>query len=142
MKNNKTIIRYMLKCMMVIFSTLLLLSSCSNIFGNIGPLAVPIVTNSFILSWESGNSTLPGISSATEYFNIFYRDLYSKRTIFLEKTPDAECTKTFEVSELIGSGKYELGVQYVCKNGKTSEIHWSTDFDAKPAGGWYISINP
>ena len=116
-------------------------SGCTFFFKNSGPLPIAVSTSSFLLAWDVDNESLTDLPSSTRYFNIYYRELFAKDWILLKSTNGNISSITVNDHEIEGSGNYEIGVEQVYKSGRTSEIHGSTDFSAKPAGGWYIVVS-
>jgi len=117
-------------------------SGCSFFLQNSEPIPITVSTSSFLIAWDAEEESLNNLPSSTSHFNLYYRELFAKDWILLKSTEeDNEKMITVNVSELEGSGNYEFGIEQVYRNGRTSEIHGSTDFTAKPAGGWYLIVS-
>lgn len=114
---------------------------CKNMLQNNGPVPITVSRDTFNLSWDADTATIPDLPSSTDHFNLYYRELNAKRWLFLKTTSDNRCMTTLSAAAFDGNNSYELGVQQVYKNGRSSEIHGSTDFDARPAGGWYLLLS-
>lgn len=118
----------------------LFMMGCRNMLQQVGPVPIIITRDSFLIAWDAKGTDQPELPSAISHYNIYYRELYGKKWIFLNTTLKAGRTTTISVHELGGGSEYEIGVQQVFRNGRTSVIHGSTDFYAKPAGGWYVLL--
>ena len=117
-------------------------SGCSFFLKDSGPVPITVYTASFLIAWDAEEESLNNLPSSTSHFNLFYRELFAKDWILLKSTEEEnEKMITVNVSELEGIGNYEFGIEQVYRNGRTSEIHGSTDFTAKPAGGWYLIVS-
>ena len=108
------------------------------LYDEIGATPVIIARDSFLLGWEAEDPDIPDLPSALHHFNIYTRELHSKRWILLKETAGFKLMTTLSVVEMGGYGSYELGIAEVLNNGTVEEIHSSMDFDARPAGGWYL----
>jgi hypothetical protein len=120
---------------------LMICSGCSFLLQSSGPVPITVSSNYFLISWDAEEEILSELPSSTSYFNLYYRKLFAKDWIFLKSTYGNKNIVTVNVSELRGNDSYEFGIEQVYKNGRTSEIHGSTDFTAKPAGGWYLIVS-
>lgn len=131
------------KYKIILFSLTLVLminSGCSFFLQNSGPMPITVSMSSFLIAWDAEDESLGDLPSSTSYYNLYYRELFSKDWILLKSTMGNRTMVTVTVSELDGNGNYEFGIEQVYRNGRTSEIHGSTDFSAKPAGGWYLIV--
>jgi hypothetical protein len=110
--------------------------------GELGALPIHIELDSFLLAWEAEEPRIPELQSATKHFNIYYREPDQKKWNYIKSTSGFRLLITVSAVELGGYGTYELGVSEVLNNGRELDIHSSTDFSAKPAGGWYLVLTP
>lgn len=117
------------------------LTGCRNMLQQTGPLPIVVTRDFFLIAWDANEPSRPELPSSVSHFNIYYRELFSKRWILLDSTEGtSRRSTTISAGELVGNGRFEIGVQQAFCNGRTSEIHGSTDFSAKPAGGWYVLL--
>jgi len=132
-----------LKHIFILFTVLVLLtgSGCSFFLQDSGPVPITVSTSSFFIAWDADGESLIDLPSSTDYFKLYYRELFAKDWIFLKSTMGNRSMVTVTVAELEGNGNYEFGIEQVYNNGRSSEIHGSTDFSAKPAGGWYLIVS-
>lgn len=114
---------------------------CSFFFQNSGPVPITVSTSTFFIVWNSEEESLSDLPSSTDYFKLYYRELFAKDWILLKSTRGKQSRVMVSVFELEGNGNYEFGIEQVYRNGRSSEIHGSTDFSAKPAGGWYLNVS-
>ncbi|WP_319562183.1 hypothetical protein [Marispirochaeta sp.] len=105
-----------------------------------GPAPIYISRDSFMLAWEAEEPLIAELPSSVHHFNIYYRKLHEKKWRPLKSTGVFKVCSTISVMEMDGYGSYEIGIAEVLNNGTVREIHKSTDFTAKPAGGWYLII--
>ncbi|WP_143305763.1 hypothetical protein [Marispirochaeta aestuarii] len=133
------LLRYLL-----FFFALIYLSGCKlpleDFFGEMGALPVHLERDSFMLAWEAEEPRIPDLPSSIEHFNIYYRNPDQEKWNYIKSTSGFKLCITLSAVELGGYGTYELGVSEVLNNGRELDIHSSTDFSAKPAGGWYLVL--
>ena len=104
-----------------------------------GPVWVTHVGPSAALGWDNPNvAALPETPSAVSYFEVYYRRYGRREWRELGTTENAETTISFTNTDL-PYGQYEFAVSAVTNDGKRSELHLSSDFDAWPTGGWYFN---
>ena len=138
------LIKKLTKILIALFLLPVLLVStigCGFILQNSGPIPISITTSSFLIAWDSDGETISDLPSGTSYFNLYYRELFSKDWIFLKSTIRNRNKVVVGISELGRNGNYEFGIEQVDNNGHSSEIHGSTDFSANPVGGWYLNLS-
>lgn len=126
----------------ILISVSINFNGCSFFFKSVGPLPIEIKSESFILAWEAEKVLIPDIPTAIKEFNIYYRKLNSEKWKLLKTVSKDSLQTTVSIFELSGYGDYEFGVQQVYNNEASSIIHKSTDFSAKPRGGWYLVVSP
>ncbi|TVR34716.1 MAG: hypothetical protein EA404_02075 [Spirochaetaceae bacterium] len=123
----------------------LLLSGCPKPFGALGktgPLQIAVQQEYLTLAWDHTPARIPETASAVMYFRLYYREHGTRgRTMLAEVRAREAPTFMIGADAVLGtrqSGKYDFGVSSVTRSGNESAVHWSTDFEARPHGGWYL----
>lgn len=123
----------------------LLLSGCPKPFGALGktgPLQFSVEQEHLTLAWDHTPARIAGTAAAVTHFRLYYREHGTRgRTMLAEVRAREAPTFMIGADAVMGtrqSGKYDFGVSSVTAAGRESEIHWSTDFEARPNGGWYL----
>lgn len=130
----------MLRKVACIFFSLILFSNCNILVKSIGPVPIVVNKDSFLLVWNAEQSGIPDLPSSITGFELYYRGFGSSEWNQLRSIHRYNLRAFISVSDLDGYGSYEIGIRQVYKNGRTSDMHKSTDFNAKPTGGWYLVI--
>lgn len=123
----------------------LLLSGCPKPFGFMktsGPIEISLQQADLTLAWDHSGSSIPQSQSAITRYRLYFRELGDRHASMAAEVRAGE-NPTFMISAdaVLGSrlsGKYEFGVSSVTRSGDESPIHWSTDYSARPRGGWYV----
>ncbi len=123
----------------------LLLGGCIPPFGSsdrTGPLEIPIEQTSLTLGWDYSPGRVTQSGSTVESFRLYYRDRKSANWTSVA-TIEAREDPVFMISAdaVLGDNqtrKLEFGVSTLTADGTESRIHASTDFEARPHGGWYV----
>lgn len=106
--------------------------------GN-GPVEVTRVGPSATLGWDNPNpGALRETPSAVSHFEVYYRSYGTREWRKLGTAENAETTISFNNRNL-PYGQYEFAVSAVRNDGKRSQFHLSSDFEAWPTGGWYFN---
>ena len=121
----------------VVTVALMSLTGCGFLLTASGPSPITVVGDLLSLSWDADQTSIPDTPSATAYFDLYYRRLGTLSWTHIHQTPDFRTAATILRGSL-PPGNYEFAVQAVYHNGRTSELHTSTDFTAWPPGGWYV----
>ncbi len=111
--------------------------------GDIGALNIPINQAHVTIAWDHTPGRIPGNKSEITHFRLYVRD---RRSGSWEQVAQvrARDNPTFLVSAdaVLGSRqKREIvfGVSSLNRRGSESSIHSSTDYEARPHGGWYVT---
>ncbi len=123
----------------------LILGGCIPPFGSsdkTGPLEIPVQRTDLTIGWDYSPRRVTQSGSTVERFKLYYRDRKSTDWT-LVATIRARENPVFMISAdaVLGAHqtrKLEFGVSTVTAAGTESRIHASTDFEARPHGGWYV----
>lgn len=113
------------------------LSGCRWLLSNFGPVPVVVAADFFVLAWDSDDPQPADQSSSVDHYNVYYRSIGAVDWVPLHATED-ETPETIIRSSALDFGSYEFAVEEVYNDGRTSELHSSSDFAAWPPGGWYV----
>ena len=123
----------------------LVLSGCPKPFGPVrstGPLEIRLQQENLTLAWDHSGSAIPHSQSAVDRYRLYFREQGSRlATMVAEVRSPQNPTFMISADEVLGAravGAYEFGVSSVTRRGEESPIHWSTDYSARPRGGWYV----
>lgn len=120
----------------------LMLGSCLFFTGDGGPIEYTASGEEISLAWDPASSAeIAGTPSAVDHYELYYRQ-YGTHDWSLMGTTEGNVT-TYTISSAdVDYGRYEFAVRSVRVDGSVSDFHLSSDFEADPAGGWYLHWIP
>ena len=108
-----------------------------------GALNVPINRSDITIAWDHTPGRISGNRTEITHFRLYFRD---RRTGNWEQVAQVRAREnpTFMVSAdaVLGSQQKRevvFGVSSLDRRGDESSIHSSTDYEARPHGGWYVT---
>jgi hypothetical protein len=120
----------------------LTLDGCLFFTGDTGPIEIGVSGPEFYLGWDAASiSQMSDTPSTVQSYVVYYRSFGTHDWFRLGTTQGPVSFFTIRSSDL-AYGTYEFAVQSVLNDGRTSKLHLSSDFNACPAGGWYITWVP
>lgn len=132
-----------LAAILLVVMTMATLGSCRQLFGSdTGPLEVAASGAEVTLAWDpASTSQISETPSAVNHYKIYYRAYGSQGWASLGAT-DGPVTRYTISQDDLDYGQWEFAVQSVRNDGRQSQMHSSSDFDAWPTGGWYLNWQP
>ena len=137
--------RRSLKLIALAAACLFVLVSCIPPFGSsdtTGPLQLKVNEADIRLAWDHSPGRKPETMASITHFRLYFRERGTRDWTRIAEIRARE-NPVFMVSAdaVLGSRssrKVEFGVSSINNGGNESKIHASTDFEARPHGGWYV----
>ncbi len=134
-----------LKLIALTAACLFVLVSCIPPFGNsdkTGPLQLKVNEADIRLAWDHSPGRKPETKTSITHFRLYFRERGTRDWTRIAEIRARENPVFMVGADAVlgsrSSRKVEFGVSSITKNGNESDIHASTDFEARPHGGWYV----